>query len=117
MEVPKKNMINDNGLYQDNINNIKNQDKDRLSCSISSSKEVAPISSNIKTNKKKNRCGVCKKKLGLLGFECRCSDTQFCAIHRLPESHDCSFDHQKFGRDNLSQGLVKVVADKFDNRI
>ena len=33
------------------------------------------------TKKKKNRCFVCKKKLGLTGFTCRC-DRLFCAVHR-----------------------------------
>lgn len=30
----------------------------------------------------------CRKKVGLLGFPCRCGGT-FCASHRLLEDHEC----------------------------
>ena len=43
--------------------------------------------------KKKNRCGVCKKKLGLTGFTCRCSGL-FCSIHRYSDKHECKFDYK-----------------------
>ena len=47
------------------------------------------------TQKTENkRCNVdsCHKKLKLTDMECRCSN-RFCATHRLPETHNCSFDH------------------------
>lgn len=43
--------------------------------------------------KKKNRCGVCKKKVGLTGFTCRCSGL-FCSIHRYSDKHECKFDYK-----------------------
>ena len=43
--------------------------------------------------KKKNRCGVCKKKVGLTGFTCRCAGL-FCSIHRYSDKHDCKFDYK-----------------------
>ncbi len=43
--------------------------------------------------KKKNRCGVCKKKVGLTGFTCRCGGL-FCSIHRYSDKHDCKFDYK-----------------------
>jgi len=41
-----------------------------------------------------NRCYAngCRKKLKLTDMECRCNKT-FCAAHRLPETHACTFDH------------------------
>ena len=43
--------------------------------------------------KKKNRCGVCKKKVGLTGFTCRCGGL-FCSIHRYSDKHQCDFDYK-----------------------
>ena len=74
------------------------------------------IDSNIKVDKcekKKNRCHVCRKKVGMLGFKCKCSDKHlFCSIHRLPESHECVFDHHGEEKEMLAKKLVKVVAEK-----
>ena len=41
-----------------------------------------------------NRCNAkdCKKKLKLSDMECRCTK-RFCIVHRLPETHECTFDH------------------------
>ena len=62
---------------------------------------------------KKNKCKVCKKKIGLLGFKCACSDTAlFCSEHRLPESHNCEFDHKTKGKGLLADKLIKVEASK-----
>ena len=43
--------------------------------------------------KKKNLCGVCKKKVGLTGCTCRCSGF-FCSIHRYSDKHECKFDYK-----------------------
>ncbi|KAL0410715.1 UNVERIFIED_CONTAM: Zinc finger A20 and AN1 domain-containing stress-associated protein 8 [Sesamum latifolium] len=34
------------------------------------------------------RCGTCRKRVGLTGFNCRCGSI-FCAIHRYSDKHDC----------------------------
>jgi predicted nucleic acid binding AN1-type Zn finger protein len=73
--------------------------------------EVITINSNniIENNKKNtNKCShsPCNTKLKLTDFDCRCSN-RFCMKHRLPESHDCSYD---FKKDKIN--LVKVVAEK-----
>jgi predicted nucleic acid binding AN1-type Zn finger protein len=61
--------------------------------------------------KKKNRCRICKKKLGLIPFDCKC-DGLFCAIHRPPEMHSCTFDFRAEGCKQLSEKLIKVVGEK-----
>ena len=70
-----------------------------------------------KKKTKKPRCAFegCKKKLSLINLElsCRCGKS-FCALHRMPESHKCSFD---FKNDNQVNQCVKVedlkcIADK-----
>lgn len=70
---------------------------------------------------KKNRCAVCRKKLGMVGFECKCSRVVgveasfFCAVHRQPEDHACSFDHGATQRELLKQSLgVSVSMSKHD---
>lgn len=61
----------------------------------------------------KNRCGVCRKKLKLTDLECRCS-ARFCANHRPPEEHACTYDYKSAGRTQLSKNLEKAVADKVE---
>ena len=70
-------------------------------------------STSKKTKSKTPRCHVCRKKVGLLGFTCLCSDEhQFCSAHRLPEHHDCQFDRKTHEKELLSNKLVKVVNQK-----
>jgi predicted nucleic acid binding AN1-type Zn finger protein len=60
-----------------------------------------------------NRCGGCRKKLALTDFECRCK-TRFCALHRAPEEHACTFDFKSHGLAHLEKQLTKAVADKVE---
>lgn len=59
----------------------------------------------------KNRCGACQKKLKLTDLSCRCT-LRFCAQHRAPEEHACTFDFKSAGRAHLEKQLEKAVADK-----
>lgn len=58
------------------------------------------------------RCSQCSKKVQF-AFGCRC-DQNFCAAHRMPDQHACTFDHKKLGRARLEQTLVKCVAPKIE---
>lgn len=49
----------------------------------------------------------CKRKLGLTDFDCKCG-VRYCATHRLPEAHSCSYDYKSFGKTLLEKQLVKV---------
>jgi len=74
---------------------------------------------NSKTTSEKNerkRCKSCRKKMGLLGFQCRCGDV-FCGIHRYPEMHACEIDLKKIGREVLIQQNPLCVSDKLKYRI
>ena len=46
-----------------------------------------------KAKKTKKRCSLqdCRKKLRLSDLPCRCT-MRFCTIHRLPETHFCSYN-------------------------
>ena len=61
--------------------------------------------------KKKKRCPVCNKKMGLMPFECKCEKI-FCILHKDPESHACEYDFKGKSRERLGEQLVKIVADK-----
>ncbi|XP_059630247.1 zinc finger A20 and AN1 domain-containing stress-associated protein 1-like [Cornus florida] len=58
-----------------------------------------------------NRCWSCRKKVGVLGFACKCGST-FCGNHRYPEKHECPFDYKGAGRDAIAQANPVVKADK-----
>nr|PIL98861.1 AN1 family Zinc finger domain-containing protein [Toxoplasma gondii COUG] len=60
---------------------------------------------------KTNRCWLCNKKVGLLGFQCRCG-YYYCGEHRYADKHDCQFDYKTFEREQLRKHNNRVVADK-----
>lgn len=70
---------------------------------------TAPI--NKENTGKKPRCFNCSKKLGILNYDCQCSN-KFCAKCRLPETHNCTFNFKDSGRDKLANNLVQVVGEK-----
>lgn len=59
----------------------------------------------------KQRCGICKRKVGMLGFNCRCGH-MFCGSHRYPEEHSCPFDYKQSGRLALAKQLPLNKAEK-----
>ncbi|XP_018300205.1 AN1-type zinc finger protein 5 [Mycetomoellerius zeteki] len=63
------------------------------------------------SKKKKNRCAVCRKKVGLTGFECRCGGL-FCAVHRYSDKHDCKFDYKEMGAQEIRRNNPVVVGEK-----
>lgn len=60
-----------------------------------------------------NRCSSCRKKVGVLGFKCRCGAT-FCGEHRYPEMHRCCFDFKAAGRDTIAKANPVVKSDKIE---
>ncbi|WVZ92774.1 hypothetical protein U9M48_038815 [Paspalum notatum var. saurae] len=60
-----------------------------------------------------NRCSSCRKKVGLLGFPCRCGAT-FCSMHRYPEKHSCEFDFKTAGRAQIAKNNPLVMAPKIN---
>mmetsp|Transcript_28942 Transcript_28942/g.40352 ORF Transcript_28942/g.40352 Transcript_28942/m.40352 type:complete len:357 (+) Transcript_28942:101-1171(+) len=61
--------------------------------------------------KNKKRCFECNKKVGILGFECRCMYV-FCDLHRFPDSHKCTFDYKRLHQNKLKKDNKVVVHDK-----
>ncbi|CAL1547979.1 unnamed protein product [Lymnaea stagnalis] len=79
---------------------------------IKRSRDEMEASDNLLTTfaqKNKKRCFICSCKLELaqrtIG-RCRC-DRIFCALHRLPELHDCDFNHKEDGRREAREKMIK----------
>ncbi|XXG75991.1 hypothetical protein AAC387_Pa08g0442 [Persea americana] len=99
---------------------ISSTDKIHVSSSSSSSSESEAVcldaGKRVSTENEavaKNRCGCCRKRVGLMGFTCRCG-TMFCGAHRYPEEHGCSFDFKGAGRDAIAMANPVVKADKVE---
>lgn len=60
---------------------------------------------------KKNRCFMCRKKVGLTGFGCRCGNL-FCGIHRYSDKHNCPYDYKTEAADKIRKENPVVVAEK-----
>ena len=58
-----------------------------------------------------NRCWTCNKKVGLLGFKCKC-EYVFCGEHRLAEAHECDFDFKASGTQLLAKQNPTIAPSK-----
>uniref|UniRef100_I3MIN1 Zinc finger AN1-type containing 5 n=2 Tax=Ictidomys tridecemlineatus TaxID=43179 RepID=I3MIN1_ICTTR len=75
--------------------------------SISQSEEKAPEL----PKPKKNRCFMCRKKVGLTGFDCRCGNL-FCGLHRYSDKHNCPYDYKAEAAAKIRKENPVVVAEK-----
>ncbi|XP_039944808.1 AN1-type zinc finger protein 5-like isoform X3 [Hirundo rustica] len=60
---------------------------------------------------KKNRCFICRKKVGLTGFDCRCGNL-FCGLHRYSDKHNCPYDYKAEAAAKIRKENPVVVAEK-----
>ncbi|KAK2523781.1 Zfand5, partial [Columba livia] len=60
---------------------------------------------------KKNRCFMCRKKLGLTGIDCRCGNL-FCGLHRYSDKHNCPYDYKAEAAEKIRKENPVVVAEK-----
>jgi hypothetical protein len=60
---------------------------------------------------KPSRCQVCKKRVGLTGFPCRCGGL-YCGEHRYDTAHDCQFDYKSIEREEIRKNNPVVVSEK-----
>ncbi|XP_012685887.1 AN1-type zinc finger protein 5a [Clupea harengus] len=60
---------------------------------------------------KKNRCFMCRKRVGLTGFDCRCGNL-FCGLHRYSDIHNCTYDYKTEAAAKIRKENPVVVADK-----
>ncbi|KAL9997130.1 putative transcription regulator A20-like family [Helianthus debilis subsp. tardiflorus] len=78
------------------------------------SEAVEPLSNSACISSKRrvvNRCSGCKRKVGLIGFRCRCGE-MFCSEHRYSDRHACSYDYKAAGREAIARENPVVRAAK-----
>ncbi|KAJ8472125.1 hypothetical protein OPV22_026468 [Ensete ventricosum] len=61
--------------------------------------------------RKVNRCLSCRKRVGLMGFRCRCGEL-FCGEHRYSDRHDCGYDYKTAARAAIARANPVVRAAK-----
>jgi hypothetical protein len=62
----------------------------------------------------KKKCFTCFKKITIVNtMTCKC-DHSFCFGCRLPEVHNCTYDHKSDGINILRKANIKIVADKIN---
>ncbi|XP_060035555.1 AN1-type zinc finger protein 6 isoform X2 [Erinaceus europaeus] len=64
-----------------------------------------------KPKQKKNRCFMCRKKVGLTGFQCRCGNV-YCGVHRYSDAHDCSYNYKADAAEKIRKENPVVVGEK-----
>ncbi|GJN16133.1 hypothetical protein PR202_gb03091 [Eleusine coracana subsp. coracana] len=80
---------------------------------VPAAEEAAPAPAVEAPKPAPNRCASCRKKVGLLGFACRCGGT-FCSVHRYAEKHACDFDFKTADRKQIAKNNPLVVAPKIN---
>ncbi|KAF8413061.1 hypothetical protein HHK36_001037 [Tetracentron sinense] len=85
---------------------------DSTTVSTSSVLAADKLDSSINTN----RCWSCKRRMGLVGFKCKCGNT-FCGRHRYPEEHLCTFDFKDAGREAIARANPLIRTSKLQMRI
>jgi hypothetical protein len=74
---------------------------------------IAQPSEPEKTPKAKNRCDMCKKKVGLTGFDCRCGGL-YCSVHRYSDKHDCSYNYREQGAAEIRRNNPQIMGQKIN---
>lgn len=59
------------------------------------------------------RCLICNKKIGLVGFQCKCNN-YYCIQHRYADRHDCKFDYKEFNKKLLEKSILLIIPSKVD---
>ncbi|CAD8114880.1 unnamed protein product [Paramecium sonneborni] len=86
---------------------IKNQLQQQVVQEIQQQNEI------VKLKEDPSKCKICKKKLGISGIQCKC-EAYFCNKHRLPEEHQCTFDHAEKAKQQLIKNNPLVDHKKLE---
>ena len=72
---------------------------------IKKDEKIIPIQVN------KDQCWKCQKKVGYLGFACKCKFI-FCGIHRHFSEHNCDYDYKTNERERLRMENPLITSKK-----
>lgn len=59
---------------------------------------------------------ICRKKLGLLEFICKC-DKKFCITHLQPQEHQCTYDYKKNAKEEIQKIMDSEIKKELFERI
>ena len=101
--------------FQDlNIARILEELDEQYCVVIDKHEQISTVQTQTPLRPKKCCLEVCKKKLFLSDFQCKCTKI-YCSAHRAPEVHSCTFDFKKLGNDELTKRIGSaVVGNKVD---
>ncbi|XP_031551044.1 AN1-type zinc finger protein 3 homolog [Actinia tenebrosa] len=88
--------------------------RDQCAAEVSTESTTSETPNDRPVQKNKKRCWKCKAKLELAQRElglCKCGYV-FCQLHRLPEQHECEFDHKESGRKEAREKMVTLGPRK-----
>uniref|UniRef100_A0A6C0KI26 AN1-type domain-containing protein n=1 Tax=viral metagenome TaxID=1070528 RepID=A0A6C0KI26_9ZZZZ len=60
------------------------------------------------------KCNCCRKKVGLVSFDCRCGLKILCLVCRNPDVHKCSVNYQDIHKDEIRKNNPLVIGDKIE---
>lgn len=96
------------GEHCDNVANERHGKKRKHSDEADDDAEDPVPAKRERTSHSSKYCHMCKCRLELAVREigkCKCGCV-FCLLHRLPEQHDCTFDHKEDGRREARAKMV-----------
>jgi hypothetical protein len=74
---------------------------------------VGDSSSTTPKQTDRTRCWHCNRKVGYLGFDCKC-DFVFCGKHRYSNEHNCTVDYLELSNTKLRATCVQISASTME---
>lgn len=70
----------------------------------------------VNTNKpcQSNKCKTCRRKVGYLGFDCKCGHV-YCSEHRYPYAHQCNISTKVEHQTKLQKIMPHVISTTIHN--
>ncbi|PHT30147.1 Zinc finger A20 and AN1 domain-containing stress-associated protein 8 [Capsicum baccatum] len=69
--------------------------------------------SQVKSKEGLKKCTACRKRVGLMGFSCKCGYL-FCAVHHYLDKHNCPFNYRNAGQNAIAKDSPIIVAEKLN---
>lgn len=69
------------------------------------------LATKAETQADATKCWSCQRKVGLLGFKCKCTYV-FCSKHRYADQHTCSFDYKTAAKEQIKKANPVVEGAK-----
>lgn len=98
------------------VSSIESKEPPKVTKETESKQLATPVTELVENQpapkqKDSSRCFSCNKKVGLLGFHCRC-ELVFCGLHRNAEDHNCTFDYKAQHKAKLESQNPQIKSDK-----